>query len=221
MAAQKPNQSHDTRTTIVKTAKELFMELGYRAVSTRQIAAVCGITQPALYHHFSDKQSIYVEVMRYVCEGTRQALESIIGRETTAHERLFHATAYMIANHPEDLSRMFHDIRHELTPESQAAVYALWKNAYLVPIVSIFESGQLSGELRNSGQLGIDPVMSARLLMGLINQTLSSQAAGAPGSPAAAGAGTGRRGTKEYEQQARMLVNVLLYGLSAAEPPTV
>lgn len=205
---------------IVKTAKELFMALGYRAVSTRQIAEACGLTQPALYHHFADKQTLYVDVMRYVCEGARNALDRIIRRETTIDECLFHATTYLMANHPEDLGRMFHDIRHELAPEAQATVYTLWRNAYLAPIVSIFEHGRRSGQLRETGQFGIDPEMSARLLMGLINQTLSSQSSGPPVSPAAQ-AGTNRNGKREYEQLARMLVNVLLYGLSAAEPPSV
>lgn len=207
---------------IVKTAKELFMAYGYRAVSTRQIADACALTQPALYHHFSDKQSLYVDVMRYVCEGTRKALERIIHRGPAIHECLLHVTTYMIVNHPEDLGQMFHDIRHELSPESQAAVYALWRTAYLAPIVSIFENGQRTGELRGSGQSGIDAERSALLLMGLINQTLAAQAVGTPGSTAAKSAGEGAgRNINACKQQALMLVNVLLYGLSAAEPPSV
>ena len=206
---------------IVKTAKELFMTLGYRAVSTRQIADACGLTQPALYHHFADKQSLYVEVMRYVCEGTRSALERIIRRESGIYDRLLQVTYYMIANHPEDLSRMFHDIRHELTPESQATIYALWRNAYLDPIVSIFEEGQREGQLRDTGQFGITPEMSARLLMGLISQSLGAQVVGPSGVPSNPGGGPEKGGKKEREQQAAMLVNLLLYGLSAAESPSV
>lgn len=208
---------------IIRTAKELFMSLGYRAVSTRQIADACGLTQPALYHHFSDKQSLYVEVMRYVCEGTRAALDRIIRRESGIGECLVHVTHYMIANHPEDLSQMFHDIRHELSLESQIAIYSLWKNAYLDPLVSIFEDGQRDGRLRGSAQFGITPDMSARLLMGLISQSRSSPSGGGYENQAgrSAAASVPLSSQKEGDQQARMLVHVLLYGLSAAEPPRV
>jgi AcrR family transcriptional regulator len=44
---------HETRCLILQAAHRPFMEQGYRAVSTRQIAAACGITQPALYRHFA------------------------------------------------------------------------------------------------------------------------------------------------------------------------
>ncbi|HEM1877482.1 TPA: helix-turn-helix transcriptional regulator, partial [Listeria monocytogenes] len=38
-----------TRRKILNTARDLFMEKGYRAVSTREIAKIANITQPALY----------------------------------------------------------------------------------------------------------------------------------------------------------------------------
>lgn len=194
------------------------MELGFRAVSTRQIADACGLTQPALYHHFSDKQSIYIEVLRSVCEETRSALERIIKRSDSVVEQLYDVANYLIANHPEDLSRMFHDIRHELSAESQAVIFQLWQSAYLLPIVGIFEQGQQNGQLRSSSQFGINADMSASLLMGLISQFMASPVIGA-----AAGASTheGRTAKKDTEQQARMLVNVLLFGLSTTEPPPI
>ncbi|SFT01141.1 TetR/AcrR family transcriptional regulator [Paenibacillus sp. BC26] len=213
MAANKSNQTQETRAMIIRTAKELFMELGYRAVSTRQIADACGLTQPALYHHFKDKQALYVDVMRSVCDGTRSSLDRIIQRETDVRHRLCHVTAYMLANHPEDLSRMFHDIRHELAPESQRIIYELWRSAYLAPLLAIFEAGQRDGQLRSSAQFGMDAEKSARLLMGLINQTLAS----ASTFSAAGAAGT----KKNWDEQAQLLINVLLYGLSATPPPSV
>lgn len=62
-AAEGINQK-ETYQTIIKTAQRLFMESGYRAVSTRQIAKICGITQPALYHHFKNKQDLYIAVLQ-------------------------------------------------------------------------------------------------------------------------------------------------------------
>ncbi|WP_218147112.1 TetR/AcrR family transcriptional regulator [Paenibacillus sp. CF384] len=197
---------------IIRTAKELFMELGYRAVSTRQIADACGLTQPALYHHFKDKQALYVDVMRSVCEGTRSVLDGIIQRETDVRHRLYRITAYMLASHPEDLSRMMHDIRHELAPESQRIIYELWRSAYLTPLITVFEAGQHDGQLRSSAQFGIDAEKSARLLMGLINQTLAA----ASTVSAASTADT----KKNWDDQAQMLINVLLFGLSATPPPS-
>ncbi|SFI91445.1 transcriptional regulator, TetR family [Paenibacillus sp. UNC496MF] len=220
MPRPKSNPSLETRALIVRTAKELFMELGYRAVSTRLIAKRCGLTQPALYHHFTDKESLYVEVMRHVCEGTRAALERILRREAAVRDRLYHVTYYMMANHPEDLSQMFHDIRHELSPASQMTIYALWKEAYFEPIVSIFENGQRDGGLREAQAFGVGPETAARLLMGLINQSVAAPVNG-PATASATRPDFGAGSIRDWEKQAAVLVNVLLYGLSAVEPPSV
>lgn len=48
---------------IIAYATELFMTQGYLATSTRQIAKGLHITQPAIYHHFKNKEEIYVEVL--------------------------------------------------------------------------------------------------------------------------------------------------------------
>lgn len=221
MARPKSPQSLATRDAIVKTAKDLFMTLGYRAVSTRQIAEACGLTQPALYHHFADKQSLYVEVLRRVCENTSGSLGRIIHEEATVDEQLFSVTCYMLMNHREDLNRMLQDIRHELTTESQRSIYVMWRTAYLAPIVTIFEQGQLSGELRSPARFGIDAETSARLLMGMISQAISARAAVTPlPEQAMPAVRPPASDAISFERQARMLVDVLLYGLSAADPPS-
>ncbi|AZN40328.1 TetR/AcrR family transcriptional regulator [Paenibacillus albus] len=211
MSRRKAQQSLETHALIIRTAKELFMKSGYRAISTRQISDACGLTQPALYHHFADKQSIYVEVMLSICEGTKHILERIIRREPDIKPCLYQITYYMMANHPEDLSRMFHDIRHELSPQHQRTIYERWREAYLVPVISVFEEGQRNGSLRSSSQFGVDPENAARLLMGMINQSLASASTGAAFVNSASAPATSSR---DWENTSKMLVNVLLFGLS-------
>ncbi|MFC4810290.1 TetR/AcrR family transcriptional regulator [Paenibacillus sp. GCM10023250] len=221
MPRPKSNQSLETRVMIIRTAEELFMEHGYRAVSTRMIADGCGLTQPALYHHFKDKQSLYVEVLRHVCEGTRQALVRIIGETASMHDCLIAVTYEMMANHPQDLGRMFRDIRHEMDAEPQRTIYAMWKDAYLDPLVSIFERGRREGRLRDIERFGVNPETSARLLMALINQSIAAQASSpAPSAAPRSGIASGVD-SEDWERQAAMLVNVLLYGLSDVGPPSV
>ncbi len=54
------NKQHDTRHQILEVASSLFMNHGFLATSTRKIATEVGITQPNLYHHFRNKEEIYV-----------------------------------------------------------------------------------------------------------------------------------------------------------------
>ena len=52
----------DRRRQILAEALKLFSEFGVHRVSTRQIAAAVGISQPSLYAHFPTKQAIVDEV---------------------------------------------------------------------------------------------------------------------------------------------------------------
>ena len=56
---KRAEQLAKTRKAILRTATKLFLENGFNGTSTRDIAKHIGITQPALYHHFSDKEVLY------------------------------------------------------------------------------------------------------------------------------------------------------------------
>lgn len=52
------------RQRILEVAEKLFTEQGYRAVSIREIAQNCSITNAALYYHFHSKEALFEEVMQ-------------------------------------------------------------------------------------------------------------------------------------------------------------
>ena len=53
-----------TKAKILKEAKILFSELGYRAASVRKIAGKVGIRESALYNHFKNKEEIFLDVAK-------------------------------------------------------------------------------------------------------------------------------------------------------------
>ena len=66
--------------TILQQAVPLFARAGYSGVSMRDVAAVVGISAAALYHHFPDKQALYLATIAHafarVEMGILDALES-------------------------------------------------------------------------------------------------------------------------------------------------
>ena len=52
-----------TRQRIVETAQSLFAERGYAETTTAQIARTAGLTDGALFHHFTDKKALFREVV--------------------------------------------------------------------------------------------------------------------------------------------------------------
>jgi len=51
-----------TRDDILQTALELFAQKGYENTSLEEIAHKIGITKPAIYYHFKNKQKLYNEL---------------------------------------------------------------------------------------------------------------------------------------------------------------
>ena len=70
--------TEETRRAILRAAHNLFMELGYRAVTTRMVADASGVKQPLLYYHFADKEALYLEVQREQSMAYKAALERIV-----------------------------------------------------------------------------------------------------------------------------------------------
>ncbi len=50
---------------ILERTAPLYAAEGYAATSMRDLARACGITPAALYHHFTDKEQLYLEVLEY------------------------------------------------------------------------------------------------------------------------------------------------------------
>jgi AcrR family transcriptional regulator len=51
------------REQILDAAAQMFSEQGYKAVSTREIAAAVGLKQASLYYHFPSKQDILADLL--------------------------------------------------------------------------------------------------------------------------------------------------------------
>jgi AcrR family transcriptional regulator len=56
----------NTRRALLDTARRLFTRDGFQATRTEEIAEQAGLTRGALYHHFKDKEALFVAVHQEV-----------------------------------------------------------------------------------------------------------------------------------------------------------
>ncbi len=195
----------ETRNTILRTAQQLFMEQGYRAVSTRQIADACGLTQPALYHHFTDKQDLYVAVMKESLAQSQVALERIVRRDESVEERLKRVVRYLLGNTQHDHTQMIHDIRQELSAEARTVLDTAFQTGMIAPVSSLFEEGIQQGVLLKQQQSGVSAVMATYFFLNMLSQYLIQPTQHS---------GSVQRDTPERERAEEVIVRVLLHGLA-------
>ncbi len=165
----------ETYQTIIKTAQRLFMELGYRSVSTRQIAQICGVTQPAIYHYFKNKQTLYVAVIQQTLHHTESDLKAILGKFSTFQERLTQIAIYMMIHFEIDMAQMFHDISHELGPDDQQIIHQWWVEGFLMPVVTMINDGILNEEIKNPKSLNTNSTELAYLILNVIKANLQTE----------------------------------------------
>nr|WP_242703983.1 TetR/AcrR family transcriptional regulator [Enterococcus sp. 669A] len=125
---------------ILDTAESLFMNQGYEATSTRQIAEALGITQPNIYYHFKKKEDIYVAVMRELADEVGSQLQEIAKENgSTLTEKLTEMMVYLQQRHPFDFYMMMHDMHYALSKESSQELYLLWQQSYEAPFVDVLK----------------------------------------------------------------------------------
>jgi TetR/AcrR family acrAB operon transcriptional repressor len=69
------SDSTDTRAGILRSARDVFRELGYEGTSNMKIATHAGLTRPAINYHFTGKR----ELFRTVVEANLAILAQAIG----------------------------------------------------------------------------------------------------------------------------------------------
>ena len=85
---RKPDSEPSTRETILQQAVPLFARAGHAGVSMRDVAAVVGISAAALYHHFPDKQALYLAMVAHAFAGVEKGILGALESDLPPLQRL-------------------------------------------------------------------------------------------------------------------------------------
>ncbi len=80
--------AENTRLRALEEAINLFSERGYSGVSMRDIAKAVGISPPALYNHFENKEALYREAVSAAFEDKEKRLLSSLQSKDAPLQRL-------------------------------------------------------------------------------------------------------------------------------------
>ncbi len=77
----------DGRERILRAATDLFAVHGFDGVSISDVASAAGTVKSAIYHHFANKQALYLEVLQETCRASQAQMDAE-ARGLTWRERL-------------------------------------------------------------------------------------------------------------------------------------
>lgn len=193
-------QLEKTHQAILDAARTLFLSRGYQGTSTRDIAKAVGITQPALYHHFDDKEVIYLQVIKTVGSEIKAGIDAVnqSSAALSAEERLVKITQVLTDAHPRDIFTIIHSSFGELKPANMRQLGMIFQTDYVRPIENYFKSKDV--ELRRD----IQPEAAAEFYITSLSPLFSKfhRIGGAD---------------LTQEEHIRLLLDLILHGLVSSE----
>ena len=151
MKAKRRN-SEETRDRLFDNALTLFSERGYAATGIRDIIEAAGVTQPTLYYHFADKQTLFCALIERYYGESQQRLEEIVESQDdcVTRLRLFAANSFESSCQDPRVPRlMFQTYFGPRIPEIDGVLDCLTQRRYGL-VVRIMKEGMTDGTLKAS-----------------------------------------------------------------------
>ena len=83
-----------TRDQVLRQAARLFAERGYRGTAVEDIGAACGVSGPAVYKHFANKQAILARLLIEISERLLQGGRAVVAEAADPRQALGRLVAF-------------------------------------------------------------------------------------------------------------------------------
>ena len=163
----------DGRSRILKSASVLFAERGFRGVSISDVADAAGLVKSSIYHHFENKQALYLAVLSDMARQSREQMEAG-AQGGTWRERLSGAVRVLgrlIGPHSQVLSLMLGGITQVSAKIDNQEIDSIApvRLEFSAVLRREIESGIRAGDLRS-----VDLELTTICLIGLVSAALQS-----------------------------------------------
>lgn len=109
----------DGKTRLIEAAGSLFAWSGFEQVSVADILSESGLKAPSLYHHFKDKEGLYVEWAFQTMEGIAAKLAKVRDLQRSRPEDLVFVVRALLHGPDMDILQVQKDIRIMKSAASQ------------------------------------------------------------------------------------------------------
>ena len=183
-----------TRAGILEAAARIFSEKGFHATSMQDVADAVHLQKASLYHHFSSKQEILVEILDQALDLINTRLEAVMSQDLSADKKLRQAMVTYLETVAENQSLaavLLLELR-SLDPElkqRQAARREKFERVWRELIIEGRDQGIFTK---------VDPSLTGRAILGIMNWTVTWSR---------------RDGPRSAEEIANIFADLLLKGL--------
>jgi len=148
---------------ILDAAEILFADKGFSAVSMSAIARLANTSKPNIYHHFKNKNDLYLAIMKTAVERTSELLDKLEAANGTFRQRLSDFAAGQLNNilaHKRSTQLILREaLSGNSQPGREISRHAVVK--VFSRLVAMVQQGQQNDEFR----CDIDPALAAFMIV--------------------------------------------------------
>jgi AcrR family transcriptional regulator len=144
-------KSRETINNILEAARTLFVEKNYANVTIADIAAQANVSTGALYHHFSSKEDVYLQMMHHHLREIRTNIKSATDDSTGSCRERLHQSNLAFLQLPDKLQRVLRLVRRDINifaDPMRGELIRAYQTVITEPLEAILSDGISSGELK-------------------------------------------------------------------------
>lgn len=111
------------RARILREARALFTAQGFAVVSMQQIADAAAINKATLYHHFRDKEDLFISVMVEELARMAAGLSAAVAEGGSLRHQLRRIASHIFAAQHSDFGRLSADLRAHVSKERRSSLF--------------------------------------------------------------------------------------------------
>lgn len=153
------------REAILVSSAQVFARQGYEGAGTAELAAACGVSEPVIYRHFTNKEDLFCEVLAWAADLIRADWQATVSGIDRVRDRILALTTV----HPHVLAGggiPYQVLQAAQTSTAYPAVRIALTAAFRrfeEFLAGLIREGQRRGEIRSD----LDPVSAAWTMLSL------------------------------------------------------
>ena len=163
MLAQAKTNYSSGEQAILEAAEELFSEKGFDAVSMSAIAKLAQTSKPNIYHHFKNKDELYLAVMKTAVQRSSALLDTLEKAPGSNAQHLSEFSAGQLQNimaHNRSTRLILREALSDGSKRDQDIARHIVGDIF-TRVVAMVRSGQQENEFRKD----LDPALAAFILV--------------------------------------------------------
>jgi TetR/AcrR family transcriptional regulator len=161
--AQNDTSSSSGEQAILEAAEILFADKGFDAVSMSAIAKLAKTSKPNIYHHFKNKDDLYLAIMKTAVQRSATLLDALEESPGTFRQRLADFSKGQLGNilaHKRSTQLILREALFEGSQRGQEITKHVMGNVFS-RLIAMVQQGQQENEFRK----GIDPTLAAFMIV--------------------------------------------------------